>query len=527
MKTDNPTSCLTQLIRLLNIPITRNSIYEELQKHPDTSSLLAFSDVLSYFGIPNAAYQVNSKELAAIPSPFIAHLSGGSGEFVVVKSIAEEQVCFSNEKWFNRKLPLAEFSKVYTGNILLAEPSPGAGEPHYPQKRRKELVEALRLPLVMAGFILLTFVYFFQSASFSEPVGWQMALLLSAKAAGLFVSVLLLMQSIDANNPLIQRLCTGIKHSNCNAILSSKAAKLTAELSWSEIGFFYFAGTGLFLLFNATSTASLQVLALLNLLSLPYTLYSVYYQFRVAQQWCVLCCTVQALLWLEFTSLFFFLTQPWHLPSSGKSVALLACMLAPILLWVFIKPLLLKAQQVEPLKKQLKGFKYNSGLFQRALSEQPAFDLPDEAHAIVLGNKAAKRIITMVSNPFCPPCSKAHQTLDEWLSKRNDLQLRIVFSTDNNQQEPKNKVVRHLMALNQQNQELIGLALHDWYKQERKDYDTWARLHPVKEEPVIDLSLEKQREWCRMAEVAFTPTILINRHRLPSLYRLEDLEYFI
>jgi len=44
------------------------------------------------------------------------------------------------------------------------------------------------------------------------------------------------------------------------------------------------------------ASASLAIVSLFNLLALPYIIFSVYYQWRVAKQWCVLCLAVQALL---------------------------------------------------------------------------------------------------------------------------------------------------------------------------------------------------------------------------------------
>ena len=41
----------------------------------------------------------------------------------------------------------------------------------------------------------------------------------------------------------------------------------------------------------------------INILALPYTIFSVYYQWRVAKQWCVLCLVVQGLLILGVANL--------------------------------------------------------------------------------------------------------------------------------------------------------------------------------------------------------------------------------
>jgi hypothetical protein len=73
----------------------------------------------------------------------------------------------------------------------------------------------------------------------------------------------------------------------------------------------------------------------------------------------------------------------------------------------------------------------------------------------------------------------------------------------------------------------LGVAISDWYNRDHKEYEAWAKLHPIIEEPANDLSLEKQIVWCRMAQVEATPTILLNGYRLPALYRFEDIKYFV
>ena len=70
------------------------------------------------------------------------------------------------------------------------------------------------------------------------PVYFQYLILF----AGVIVTSLLLWYEIDSNNPLLHKVCTGIVKGNCDAILSGKQSKLFSWLSWSEIGFFYFAG---------------------------------------------------------------------------------------------------------------------------------------------------------------------------------------------------------------------------------------------------------------------------------------------
>jgi protein-disulfide isomerase len=290
----------------------------------------------------------------------------------------------------------------------------------------------------------------------------------------------------------------------------------------------------LLLLFGGTSAFNWQALAVLNFISLPYTIYSIYYQARVAKQWCVLCCTIQALLWLEFVPLALHVYQSplSFLSFRGEGLAeaatLFICLLLPIIIWQMLKPLFLKLQQLRPVKNQLRRLKYNTEMFNKLLTEQPKFSQPDDDWSIVLGNVEAGTIITMVSNPYCPPCSKTHQELDDWLNRMDDVQLRIVFTANNNDNDIKTPVTRHLMALNElKDKTIVKRALHDWYEQKQKSYEAWAKLYPVELDEKKYNTLVKQKEWCDLAEIKATPTLLVNGYRLPEAYRLHDIKYML
>ena len=194
----------------------------------------------------------------------------------------------------------------------------------------------------------------------------------------------------------------------------------------------------------------------------------------------------------------------------------------------FLKPLFLKLQQLQPLKQQLRKFKYNAELFNKLLAQQPKYSIPDESWSIVLGNVEANNIITMVTNPYCPPCAKTHTLLDEFLQERNDVQARIVFTANNTEKDIKTQVSRHLMALNDlPDKTIVRKALHDWYQQKQKHYDAWAKVYPVELKESEYHKIDSQHAWCQMAEVSATPTMLLNGYRLPDLYQLPDLKYIL
>jgi uncharacterized membrane protein/thiol-disulfide isomerase/thioredoxin len=516
-----------ELVKHLNIDVTPKTIATQLKLHPNYPTLLSISDVLSQFGIANEAFtNFPVDELSIIPCPFIARTSNNGHQFVLVTAVDEEYIHLQD-----RKIAFDEFKEKFEGLVLAIEPLENAGDHNYKENKRHELLNSLRNPVALTGLLLIfSFLLIFHTSYFTT-LSWQTGAVSLFKAFGVITSVLLLIQSIDTNNPLIQRLCQNDTNKNCSAILSSKAAKIFDWLSWSEVGFFYFAGTLLAFLFNSENIAVLQLLAVLNILCLPYTFYSIYYQARVAKQWCVFCCTVQALLWLEFFPLVTSLTQEAYVLPNIKDIAGLACcLIIPFIFWIWVKPFLLTAQKIEPLNKQINKFKYNIDLFNRLLTDQPKYVTPDSSWTVVLGNEEnPDKIITMVSNPYCNPCNKAHKVLDELLFSKNNIQVRFVFMFNSaiSEDDKRMVVANQLLALDMAGDKAkVKAAMIDWYTQRQKNFPEWSKTHPAIPNITITDKLEKQLDWLKLTEIKATPTILINGYKLPYPYQLTDLKYF-
>lgn len=515
---ENTIAVTGQLLQHLKIKVSPINLRKTLTEHPDYPSQQAISDGLNGWNIPHTCVRLKPSDYDPkdMAYPFIAHLKDKT--FILVHSI-NGSVHYSNEKHNRAEMTEADFFQRWDWIVLFAEKGEDSGEANYKKAVLKGWLEQASLPFL----ITLLLACILSTISYSIA-SWFYFVLLGIKLAGISVSTLLLMHSIDANNPFVQNLCSLGKKNNCNAILKSDAAKVTPWLSWSEVGFFYFAGSLLCLLFVPFS---FSLLAWLNLFALPYTFYSIYYQYK-HKNWCILCCTVQALLWFE--ALIFVFSNSWPLSFDLLPLILntLLAFLLPIAFWVVLKPFLLSAAQEKPLKKQLKKFKYNSDLFNQLLTNQPRYSVSDELMPIVLGNPEAETIITMVSNPFCGPCATAHKTLEHWLSERDDLQLKIIFTTANHDDDERTKVARHLTALSlHQDKNKVEQSLNDWYSQSNKKYESWAPKYPASFNGEMSVVTEKQQQWCNMAEIAFTPTILINGYKLIEPYRLEDIKYLI
>ena len=513
----------------MNIPVTRESIENEMQKHPFAFSLLSLSDLLDNWDIPNAAYRVPIGELTKneISLPFVACLK--QEEFVLVNQIDENGITLSNHRWKNHRLSISEFRGQYLGIVLEVQKKISSGESDYLNKRRKEIVNTLRVPfsIFLLAVIFLLFILLNQFSF--KFFTWNIGFLTLFKSLGLIISLILLTQSINRNNPLVQKICGTDDSKNCNAILTSEAAQVTDELSWSEVGFFYFAGTCLLMLFNVTGNHLMQILAFLNFISLPYTFYSIYYQWRIAKQWCVFCCAIQAILWLEFCCFYKYFQFPLHLTMSFPGIALSVIgMLIPILIWSLIKPYLLRSSQLEMTQYELNRFKYNKQFFKNLLESEPKYGLLSDNNSIIVGNVEADNIITVVASPFCKACAKTHKILEELIENRNDVKLQLIFLNRIRSKELDIKVLSHFMTLYSQNSQVtLKRALSDWYKQKVKNYDKWKLDHSVVEIPDKGDQLSKQKAWCKTANVSGTPTLFVNGRKLPASYRAEDLKYIV
>jgi glutaredoxin len=513
-----------QLLRLLKVKVSTTTIKQKLEEHPESPSLLAISDCLNDWNISTQAYQIPKEDYDPkdLEFPFIAHLNELDGMYIVVHEIKDDQIIYSDEQQSRVSLSELNFLDKWSGAVLFAIANENSGETNYNSKRTEEIVNVVKIPILISALITAVVLTFNPAIS-----NYTYYLTVVVNTLGLALSILLLIHALDANNPFIQNICSLGYKNNCNAILKSKAAYATPWLTWSEVGFFYFAGSFFAMIFLP---ATMPILLLLNILALPYTFYSIGYQYK-NKNWCIICTGVQALLWIGFlinlTNIKTLNFDALYTPAR-EGILFAICFLLPIISWVFLKPIFSKAQQYKSLKLQLQQFKFNSELFNKLLVSQPKFAVPDDLTSIILGNPNAETTITMVSNPFCSPCAEAHETLHMWLANRDDIRLKIIFTPTKNEEDEKSKVARHVNALSLvEDSALVATALNSWYQQGNKKYEEWAAKYPVAFDETLNVISQKQKEWCKMAEIVSTPTILVNGYKLPEQYQLSDIKYLL
>jgi uncharacterized membrane protein len=201
------------------------------------------------------------------------------------------------------------------------------------------------LRLSAAGFLLLLLLLF---ARLYRHGGNEqlMVLVLLLKVVGLLASFVLVLGTLKA--PIFKRFCPRNPWFDCQRVIDSPAGKIFGLIHTADLGVLYFSSTLLVLVFGAfTPGFYYQVLLLgaLNLLTLPYTLFSVAYQVFRVRRGCALCLIVQLVFWLEFWQFhpFLFSTAPDIRLDAGWLAPALLGLAIPVCAWPLLRYLLEKA----------------------------------------------------------------------------------------------------------------------------------------------------------------------------------------
>ena len=525
MPENNITATTIRLLNYLELPVTKKSIRQALAEHENPASLLALSEALNKWKIGNAAYNIGIEHFDKLPCPFLVRLTEYGGQFGFVTDVTADELVLVKEYERKQRVTLTEFQQRYAGMVLILEPEADAGEPGYFTKRMQELALQVRRPLLLLSLLSLMAGI----VALAGPAWWwaqlPIALLATLKAGGLALAVLLLNQSFGQSSTRLEKWCHR-SGADCASVLASPGAKLAGGmLSWAELGFFYFAGTGLSLLLLPNTGGIWNALRALNILCVCFSAYSLYYQYKIARHWCLLCCAVLAVFYAEFIVMNFL--QPTK-PLGGLVLAswpLLGALLAPVVGWLFFKPYFTDSASAVQLRQRLQGFEQNKELFQQLLQQQATYPALEPAIALQFGPPQATQVLTIISSPTCGPCARVHKALNNLLEVRPDLQVNLLFLVDEQQDKVAAQVASALLALQHTAPGMVQQAMHAWYQQ--MDYPAWSQHYTQHPTAATQAQLAQQQQWCAANRIELTPTIIVNHRQLPAAYDLEMLKHLL
>jgi len=499
---------LWELVSNLKIKITKTSLRKAFLEHPEATSLAGLSDVLNEFHIPNIATRLSINQLEEIPLPAIAYFDGGGGTYITLLTVNDGFVEWKHTIDGIIKESFQSFLHKWSGITLLVEANEKSRERNFEANRRKEILSNLRLPVISTGIFIITAIILINQKSIINPYVFYSFLL--TKVAGVLMSGMLVGYSFDSSNIFLRKVCQLSSKTGCSPVLNSSGAKFLRWLSWAEIGLIYFT-SGLLYLLIATDNA-LNILALLALIAVPYTGWSIYYQAFKIKRWCPLCLGVQAVLISEAIIAY---KNGINLPINSLWIGIVIFLFISIS-WIFLSDILKKAITAEPLHIQLQRLKFSSSYIQTIFTQEtflPSFF--EEMEVIKRHNSKATDTITIVLNPLCGSCREMYFLSKEIASTFSEVQVQYIMAASLNPNDDGGRIARSILS-----QEDKSTALKEWFK-ENNDVEQWIHHFPEDFGGINQAGLHLR--WLGLANIQEAPKIYLNSNVIPSVYKGSEI----
>jgi|GEM_PF-6242155 len=514
--------------------VTETTIERALNNHPNFSSALSISDALKEWGIENyiITHDKNKKvDFSKYPLPFIAQINSNNDEFVVVKDVStsERRITFYSDFEGEKDVKQNEFISVWKNIALLAFPNGTIEEYAYESKRNNEILFSKK-PL----FLTLCLVSFFVGVTYLLWSSIFILFIFLLKMIGLIISIILLrFEFLKKGGRMIDAVCSfGKKSSNgCKNILKFNSAKLFGKISWSELGLLYFSGSSLAIFFNTNNIeASIPFLFCLNLVTLFFIPYSLYYQKFIAREWCYFCLGTLLIFFCEFLIYnWIFNSTESSIPDFKVFVSFFLGLIIPTITYLLLAPLVKKGGKHANLLSSLNYLKFRDGIFDYLLRSSTKIKHIKNVNPIVLKEtkEQEKNEIIIATNPSCLPCKDEYLILETLMNGfYPTLSVRLILAADNEKTTTSYIVGLRLFGIYQEfGSERFKVAISDWYR--IMDFQKWIKKHPFTKE------LSSFEDGFRLhlnlahSNINRTPTTYFNGFALPAPYKLSDIKYLI
>lgn len=514
---------LTKLLLFNDIDIDRKELEFQFESHPSYPSLHAITGVLNHFNIENIAIEVpkNVETLNELPVSFIAHISKHQEKHFVLAIRFNDHIELTYNKKDKKSISFEEFFNIWSGVIVAVERSENITQ----AKKNKNFIGGIVAYISILGFITL---FFIKQPDLFQSLHFLLSLL------GLSISLLIVQHELGRRSKILDKFCSGNNEkTSCNEVLNSNGGKLFGNITFSDVGVIYFASvifSWILLTYIANSNYTLVIS--LSLLAVPFTLYSVFYQYFVVKKWCPLCLSTVVVLWLQALSTLLVPASSFSFSIDIISSVIVAQSFITIAaLWLFINPKLKLQPEYYRLKVEHYRFKNNYTIFNSLLNQKANIETTiSSTNGILLGNKSKDAMlkITLITNPLCGHCKEAHMVMEEILLKNNEnVQIDIRFNVNvNDKNAIDTRIALSLLNIYHSREERIFLKeLNDAYTGNNlhKWLDEWA----APEGEVYFEELVAQHKWCEQNKVNFTPEILLNGKPFPNEYNRSDLINFV
>lgn len=501
-----------KLLQKLKVKHTTQYALNLYEGHPYRDTLYGLSEMLFIYNIENAAIELEDKnQISNLDTPFVAYISN---DFVVVEKNNDKYIEFL---WRNEKIkvPPEKFISIWSGIALIVETNEKSIEPYFGENRKRELINKGLNVSILMFFIL------FCSYSIFLSVLWQNGnwIILLEALTGICICYFILKKQLKIESVYAEKLCSIFKKNACNDVLNSDASKFLGFFSWGEIGFSYFISLLLILVFFSNW---ILYSAWINILILPYTFWSVWYQRCRVKQWCPLCLIVIGLIWIIFFSYSLF---GENIISAFKYSDFFIVVSIYIFIFLIVHKeisifsgYLLKNQ----IENEIKRIKLNENVFHSLLINNTYLSVSFNTSKIIFGNPQSQKLITIFTNPHCDPCSKIHKQIHDLLKETKDKYcIQYIFTSFNLSLDISCKMLIYAYL---HNTKAKAIEIFDeWFDEGKYNKEIFFSKYNLNVNLAVEEEFNKHKKWGNRNKLHETPTIFVNGHMLPNQYNIEDL----
>lgn len=496
---------------------THSFLNQLIASYPYHGSLWAYQKILEEYAIPVRSFKLHDKTLYnQLQYPFFAETKNG---VVLVEQISANNVNY----WLNDKrirVDFEKFSEQWTGSVLESFPQSDSGEHQYVLHYRKEKMQAFNATLTLVFLLVSLFLWFYFSTN-SYPM--EVVVQMVWNMLGVVLSLALLLNDLKVPNKVTEKLCSLIPGSQCLHKAKSKEIKILGRFRLSECGLVFFVLNLALLVLNPQE--QYEVLSFVISGTLPFTIWSITYQWKVLHRWCVLCLLTMGVLWAQFVG---------YLLSNVYVSVVCSLSMCFWLMWWFIVFYMMvvlvhnvSRQFVEKKNEKLKHeelmrLKYDKEIFQMYLQQQTKVLQDGENAHISFGDSSTdKPIITIVGNPFCAPCGGMHVRLQALYDRGFTIQYIMTYFSEQLSFINKEVIAYYLKCGADKTWQKLTMW-YDSYHTEKSHFEKGLSLDDLQTE-AVEAQFKKQKEWVKDNNIDATPLVLVDGYTMPDNYSVEDL----
>lgn len=478
------------------------------------NDLYGISSMLRDYNIENVGIEVDNKaeDIHLLPSSFIAVCK--SGFFYVKKVTRESVLLYLNKKLI--KVALKSFTVDWTGIALLFEATSATIEKNYEENKQNVAISiVLRSFFLVFVSVIILFLIIRNKLEYSNIT----LIILMINLFGIYVSTLLLLKQMKISNSVANKVCSLFENLDCGSI---STVKLFGRFSLSELGLAYFLPNFVIVLFFPESIPSFSIF---TVCSLPFTIWSLWYQKHIAKHWCLLCLIVQVLLWILFIVYFIFNVIDFNNFISFQFVFIGSVYITSLILINVISKNIEELYQLRQDLLLFNDLKKNDIVFQNLIKQQRYVSVNKSISSVFLGERQSKHMIVIVANPLCKPCALLHKQVIELLeSVENKVCIQYIFISHDQQAKYTRLLIEQCQKADTAKD--LKIIISAWFS-EIADVENIILEYDKLFNPSVTCEFISHKMWAEKNEITSTPTLLFDGYTLPVYYSISDLKYLL